>query len=408
LQIFLIANGLLGYICFPLLANVGGTGGAAISLSTPLMVSTANLFLIFASVVGVSAAWVVGKSSSEYRVESPAIVKSAVSQTVTIVFAAVILGMNVAVRGVGWLWFRSDRFQQESTQILSLLSMLSLVAVVALGVAIVGPSVPRRALAWVLVSGYMAVYFSLASRTLTLIPLLLLIGSFIAGARNRMLLKISVVLFLTALLAPIPLFTRGLGAHGIQPYLAALPSLSYSGDAWLEVLNNTLTGFGIVGETAFSRPPIPREVMLISLTPIGGERAGWYDVAPALRLNYFTPYGALGEMGNAGWLFVVVFAVALGLSLGFIQRSGRYLTGFPVLSAWHLAAVGLTFLFVVQLTQYNLRSEMRLLYYALSIDIVLNVASILLGSEWSKTGEGRVGRWGQRTRPMHQAAEVTK
>jgi hypothetical protein len=372
----------------PLLVNAGGTGGAQIELDLEASISTANLFYYFAFFVVLGNALLIGDEEQlgfSFKQLTDRVRGSSHLPQIAALLAFLVLSLNLAVRGVSWIFVRDERFLNESSQILSLLSVLTIIAVVAIGVASVSSSSIVRVSAFILGLGYLLLYLSLATRTLALMPLLLLLGAFLGGASKNLRKHSIFAVGMSLVLSPLPLHFRDQAQHGIGPHINSLSTFSFSPDTILKSINNVISGFQIVGTTAFQEPRIPGSYFWISLNPEFGNSAGWYEIAPTLRLNYFTPYGALGEVGNQGWIVALIFAFCLGLIFGVIQKIGAFLLANSRVGGFHMVSLGITFIFIVQFTQYNLRSEVRLLYYALVADI-----SLLLLISYQKRKESKL------------------
>jgi hypothetical protein len=392
--LFASANGILGYLFSEQLSSYGGTGGANTSLSVEQKLDTANLFLLSAVTVLLVGALIVGKVHPGQRVVDAIVLgRRPGIQRLAVLFATATFALVVMVRGPEWLVSRQDRFDTEAGALLSFVSLLTLVSVVLLGVSVTGKSRLARIWSVLLVGLFAVIYFSLGSRTLVLLPFLFLAGSLLAGSVKHVGRRLLIAGLFGALFAPLPLFLRAQSSHGVIPYLSALPNLTWSNDVWLAASNNVLNGFGIVGTTAFRRDSISQEHLLISLSPLTGSAAGWGEVSQQLRLNFYTPYAALGELGNQGWLFFAIACVCLGLALGFVQRSSWQLADHPTLGVLRFVPLGLSYLFVLQMTQYNLRSEMRLIWYSLFIAVALLV--------WRGLETARVG-------PMDASSESSQ
>jgi hypothetical protein len=135
---------------------------------------------------------------------------------------------------------------------------------------------------------------------------------------------------------------------------------------------NLLFGFANIGCTAFASPLLPVHDLLVAINPLPGGIAGWYAIASAHRINLFTPYAALGELGNHGWLVLVGYCLVVGAILGHLDNSVRQLLA-GGRQAYGLALLALAGLFMVISTQYNLRTATRLMYYALAADVAIRL-----------------------------------
>lgn len=372
---FMLLNGTLGFAFSNFLSDFGGTAGADTSLSDSERLATANVFFLAAIVVPILAASVAGKAKGPTTWSASRDPVSVRANALGLTVAFAILIALATLNGVEWLMHREERFADDSGGTLSLLSLLAIACTVILGSAVAGRSAPIRVAAWVLIAGYALLYLSLASRSLALLPLLVLAGAGLLGARPPGKLAIVSAIVLSAAMLPIPLLLRSESAHGLLPYLDALAIATFSGDDYLTSANNVLNGFGIVGTSAFRVQPITPEQLAVSLSPLTGGAAGWYEIAAALRLNFYTPYAALGELANLGWLAFAAAMAALGLSFGLVQRVARAATKNPRVAILRFLPIGLCLLFTVQVTQYNLRSEARLVYYALGVSVLLAIVT---------------------------------
>lgn len=244
------------------------------------------------------------------------------------------------------------------------------------GVAILGyiygrSTVGRRILAFLLVLAYTGLYFSLASRRLALVPIAFALGYVASRARGGRTVVVVGALLAAALL-PLPLFLRSQFDHGLFPYLSALRNFSFTNVDWRKTVYNVLIAYPVSAETAFVVNPIPHSTFWVEVNPIPGQSAGWYDVSDTLRLNAATPYSAVGELGNYGMSFLIPTWFAIGAVLAYFDgRVSYYLRTRH--AAFAMGIVGLAGLFAVQILQYNLRNCIRVLIYAIVLDVVARI-----------------------------------
>ena len=262
----------------------------------------------------------------------------------------------------------------------------------------------RTSRLWValLTLGYTVAFLGLGSRRLALIPILFALGVFAALPNRRSRWLLGGAAILSIYLVGLPLELRSLTEHGIAPYAAALPDIMGSHHPWAATGRNLLIGFALIGQTAFKVTTFPRSDVLVALNPLPGGPAGWYDIANSHRLNAYTPTAGVGELGNAGWEITVFVCLLIGAALAYIDvRSKRLMARDKQL--FGLALVLLSALFLLMLSQYNLRSATRMLYYAVAVDVL---ATTLISRARSKlppkkedlgpgtlTGAGTTHQW---------------
>jgi hypothetical protein len=215
---------------------------------------------------------------------------------------------------------------------------------------------------------YVVLLFSLATRALSLVPVLVAIGIVAADPSS----KKSHVFLLAAAIASIlllqtPLALRGSSDHGFIPYLATLfdqPPPS----SGLEVAgSNILFSYALTGVVAFQAHPIGWSWALVSIDPRPGQFTDWYTIQPLLRVNAATPDNTLGELASLGLGPVFGFFLVVGALFGYLDRRIRRLLSdgntFAALLLFALAA-----LFVLETLQYNLRNSSRFIYYLIIAD----------------------------------------
>jgi len=261
----------------------------------------------------------------------------------------------------------------QSTPLLSLAVPLSLAACLVLGSLMAAGSMGLAVLAGGVTLGYEVTYFAVGSRVLAMVPLLVAVGWSLGRAgRRRGRGGLVWGTLLSAVMLPIPLYLRGQSAHGVWPYLAAMHAYSAQSVGFDSMLRNVFISFGLVGATAFTAGPMPWHTFVVSVNPLPGGMAGWYELAGTERLNIYTPYAAMGEVGNHGTLAVILFYLCVGGLLGWLElRVRAHLHQGQALLA--LVPSALSALYVLSNYQYNLRTSCRVLLYALIVEAVLLV-----------------------------------
>jgi hypothetical protein len=366
-----------------LLATLGGAlyghvaveGSAGVSARLELTVEdtarTTRLLLVAAMSVAAGAAlvaWLLPARSDRPR-RQPVTLSGRVQGWVLV---GVALLLVTIVTSYGWqaLLQRSVYLQVARGSATAVGIELSMGVVVCLGALATGL---HRHLAFILAGCYFTLYFALGSRRLALFPLLFVLGilSVAPRMRSRWLLLAAAALVGFFLLR-VPLGTRAMASHGLLPYLTNLPTILSAPSDWNAFALNLLFGFGAIGETSFSAPPIPAHDFWVAINPLPGGLAGWYDIAAQHRINEFTPFAGIGELGNHGWQYLVGYCLAVGMVFAWWDARMRALLAAGK-QLYGLALVGLAGLFMLVLTQYNLRSATRVLYYAITLALALGV-----------------------------------
>lgn len=367
--------GILGELFAYDLAQSGGAS-VRIFLSPDVTASTGRLFAVAALVVAVTGCFAAGKPIATPPATSDT-ARSAPGGGRLLLGCSIPAIVLLATTDVGYLLRRSSYLAEDvasSSSVSSVATQLALGAVLVLGMMLAGKKGLYRWWAVALLIAYGSYFLAGGSRRLAMIPVLIAVGFFAVRRTRRAAVLVLVSAVVSFLLTGLPLYLRGLGEHGLLPYTAALGSYLATPTGWQAVANNVLVAFPITGATAFEQPAIPSAVLYTELNPLPGSFTDWYSYAPALRLNIFTPYSSLGELGNYGWGTLIAVLAVAGLLLGYLDRRVRTLLG----DGWHVTAlvvVGLTALFAVLFLQYNLRASVRLLLYAVVIDLAVRMVA---------------------------------
>lgn len=256
------------------------------------------------------------------------------------------------------------------------ISMLGLAGAVGCGLVLGSERGVRLLLPIALAGGYLVLFFALGSRRLALLPLLMAVGAHVARPSRATRIGLAAAVVAALLLLPIPLYVRGIGAHGLVPYLEALPGIVEQNDVLGGAADNLLISFPLVGATAFQVAPLPLDYFFLQVNPLPGSMIGWYDVSDSLRINLYTPYSGAGELANYGWGVLVGFWFVVGMFLGVLDhRIGVLLDAGRRGVALVLTALPLVF--TILMLQYNLRSGVRMLIYAAAVLLALRAVDAL-------------------------------
>jgi hypothetical protein len=368
----LLTLAVLGRLLYADVADAKGGGAIRIHLDEVTAERTQFLILMSAASLLLGAILVVlltGRAGDIRQVSLRALHLESRSRKLIVLAAPLPLLLLVVGFGPDRLVRRNLYIETHvgSSPLTSLGTSLSVAMIVGLGY--LWGTRTSRIWVTILTFGYTLAFLGLGSRRLALIPILFALGVFAAlpNRRSRWLLAGTAVL--SVYLVGLPLAFRGLPAHGIAPYLDALPDIMRSEHPWAATGRNLLIGFALIGQTAFGLAAFPKADIAVALNPLPGGPAGWYDIADSHRLNIYTPTAGLGELGNAGWEMAILVCLMLGAVLAYVDvRSKRLMARDKQL--FGLALVLLGALFLLLITQYNLRSATRMLYYAVALDVL--------------------------------------
>jgi hypothetical protein len=372
--IFMSVIGVFGAPLVNRLAGAGGTSGANFVLTDDVVALTGNLFLA-ASLCVLVGAWF-GRGERRGRDADLTTLLDFGDLTkhsgLILSVGAIEVALLIGASGVGPLLNRPTYlFMTSSSTFETALQMLTLGVLVAVGLVAFGSHGTMRWAAIILIALIAAFFVSLGTRRLALVPLLLLFAAVLVR-RGRIPVLGSIVAIAASILSlTLPLTFRGQPTHGLVPHLRSLAALQLGPEQVVTNLNNIFVGFRITALTAFRQPPIPIHTFAVSVSPLPGDMLGWPVLSRTLRLNAYTPYSTIGEIGNHGFFFAVVFFLALGVALGLIQRGIAHLLHRGWTRIFGVVILGVLVLFVVQSIEYNLRSTIRYVYLAAGLTAVL-------------------------------------
>lgn len=360
----------LGVLFTNALVGSGGTGGVDVAIDSADAAATANTMLIGASIVLVGAALTRGRPLGVPGAQLLDLGDIGKYAPWFLVVGTIELAALVYFLGVGNLLERPGRLVGRESSIESVFAMAAIAAVVLVSIAIFTRHGFARLYGIALLAGFVGYFMSMGTRRLALLPLLVLLAFAISRRGQIRLIPLVVAVVVSLLMLALPLHFRGQETHGLIPYLGSLSTFDLTPELMATSFNNFLAGFKITAMTAYGQPSIPLDVLWVSITPLEGGAAGWYEVARSLRINQFTPYSAIGELMNYGWPVFIAMMTALGLILGLIQRVNDVLLRDTLGRFVAITTLGLVFIFTIQSAQYNLRSDLRYIYFALGVQAI--------------------------------------
>lgn len=267
------------------------------------------------------------------------------------------------------LFFREDYLIEKNTSIITLMKLLSFVTVLMLGVS-------YKKQKWLSI-GYFTIIILIATGTgsrlgviYALVYALLIFMSTKSTLASKLGLVVNGILsfvylaFLTSV--------RPLEFHGIVPYFSSIFGNETDVVSNLEfnIYYTFIFGIFVTSKTLVGNAT-DWGTIAISLNPLPGKWVGWYEIAGTLRANKYAPYTANGEVFTMGRIFTFLFFTVIGLAFGYLEHQMRklFLSGSKVFG--FIVSI-LCVMFVIYSFEYNLRSSVRYIYYALVVLLVYN------------------------------------
>lgn len=372
--------GIAGWLTYPML---NGRSGGGISARLPPELADQAAILIGTSVIILTASAAVASYMAPPipKVKSLPQLNLRGSWPMILLVASTVPAL-LAIFDTGWefVWSRNRYQGLETLGPLGVLGRQAAIGSVAvLGMLYRQASRRTKVVIVIILIAHFLLFLGWGSRRMALLPIMFALGACVSGLSMKSATRwLGVAAVAAALLLPVPLYVRGLTAHGIAPYLQGLPGLyAAGGPQWQETLNNIMVFFPITAFTAYTIPTIPTDYFLREINPLPGEMTGWYEISGQMGLNRSTPYSGIGELGNLGWPWAIGVWAVLGILLVILERQVAESVTIrqPVFAA---AILGLCALFVLTITQYNFRNAQRPLMYALVLVLILKLAPLLV------------------------------
>lgn len=258
-------------------------------------------------------------------------------------------------------------------ELVSLGTALSLPAVALTSCVLFSAELRRdRGIALVVVLVYAGIFFSLASRQLPMLPILVLAGWLLSDHQEEARWpRVLVATCATVILFSLPLALRSLPTHGVRPYIAHIastPRLLVS-PRIAPLANNILFSFPLTGRVGYSELPIPKAIFWIMVDPRLGTASGWEKVSPTQRIDVATPFNAMGQLANFGWPYLAGYLTVIGWYFAHIQHLVRRRFPVSLRPLAQTATLGIAGIFTVTSLQYSLRTASRLVYYAMVLEL---------------------------------------
>lgn len=226
--------------------------------------------------------------------------------------------------------------------------------------------------------GFLIVFFSLASRSGAVTVGLFAVGMLMRRPDSKPVMVLAMVwVGIVGVNMALAFVLRALPEQGLIPFLDFIAA---NGIGALRHQSGTALGlFSFIGTFAVSVPltaavmdaaPLTLSEFGVSINPLPGVLTNWYEVAGTLKVTPYQPYNAVGELLNYGLSVAVAYFFLVGGFFARLDYRVRHLTDQQKLVT-AAAVLGLTVMFTVISSQYNLRSATRVLYYLLIVDMGL-------------------------------------
>ena len=289
-----------------------------------------------------------------------------------------VLAIVVGVGGPAAVLHRSGYLHYSGPKaVLSIGNLLELAAAALVGFASVFARGRQRMWCRVALVVLVALAFSTGSRRLGLIPALYWFGGFLGRPSKRRLAVLPLVGLLAFTFAGMALTARQQHGSGLEPYAAYF--LTHPGSVFQASASqtaNALAPFAFVAYSATGIRPTAHDIY-VSLTP---EPSGWvhyYAIANHFLFFRGHPLPALGTLYRWNGLpAVAAYMFVGGLILGIAGRMARRLTATRASSIGAVVVSAVVGYFCLKCTQYQLRTNSRVLWYTLGLMIVFGLLSI--------------------------------
>lgn len=391
--------GFLGVLLWPSIHGDASVS-AVIPFSSDTLVASALLFSAaigaFASAAAIVYAWTraTEKQASLSDLRPPSL---GIDLRPNLMLAAGAASLSCLLLGKGSSIIQSGAYLQASGPgiLVSVGNSLTIPSIFLLG--IVYYSTDRntaRSWARFLLVFWVIVLFASATRQLAVVPMILLLSRLTAPGTSRtspIRLLVSTLLSLFAFHLVLQLRGGVTGGYGLVPFSSALMNdpLAFLVLDPGALLGNVLFAAPLTSYVAYDVGSFPLDWLGTSVSPLLGGMTNWPNLIDPLSVNIYTPYNAIGELGNYGWLTLILYFVIAGAVFALCELSTRNLSE-TLRFMGLLGLMGLSLIFTLDALQYNLRSTTRILYYSVALCVLLRGLTMLGRSTRGSRGTRRM------------------
>ena len=277
-----------------------------------------------------------------------------------------IIGMYFLVYGKG-IFIRDYYINEASRGLKIIIQLLSFITVIILGLL----NEKNKILSFSLFFLLITISIGTGSRNTFLYYIVYVVLLFLLGGNtffNKTRLYVNLIfgfLFLSFLTG-----LRMLKSHGLIPYLSSITD-EFNGETQNIAFNIYYSFiFGVyVTIGTLKKAVFDFGIVLTNLNPLPGRFTDWYQYADKMRLNIYAPFSLHGRVFKTGLLFTYIYFFFNGIVYMYFEKKIRFfLKNRKIL----LAILLLIFLclYIVFSFEYNMRSAVRMIYYAYFIVLV--------------------------------------
>ncbi|WP_299678496.1 O-antigen polymerase [uncultured Tenacibaculum sp.] len=271
-----------------------------------------------------------------------------------------IIGMYFLLYGNG-IFKREYYINEASRGLKIIIQLLSFITVIILGLL----NKKSKTLSFSLFFLLITISIGTGSRSTFLYYIVYVVLLFLLGGNtlfNKSRLYVNLIFgfiflsFLTGL--------RMLKSHGLIPYLSSITD-EFNGETQNIAFNIYYSFiFGVyVTIGTLKKAVFDFGIILTNLSPLPGRFTDWYKYADQMRLNVYAPFSLHGRVFKTGLLFTYVYFFLNGVIYMYFEKKIRI---FLKERKIFLAILLLIFLclYIVFSFEYNMRSAIRMIYYA--------------------------------------------
>lgn len=329
----------------------------------------AGIFIIFGSI------FTLGRNVTQVNIRE--IIPEKLSNRFALISIFPLIGILIGFT-TSQFFYRENHLLDLQIPLLARFSFTtSLLAVFTIAIWSNAQDAKKKAYGLFIIGSYGTIYFAMSSRALAIIPFAIAIAIINRFTIGKAIISAILVPFSTFIGLAIPLYLRSLPEEGLIPYLKSLQFVAFGQVSTRTVFQNFIVSFDLNGLTAFSISKLPLRDLIIEISPIFGQAAGWYDISRNHRFNSATPFAGLGEIMNYGFIYFLVVFTLIGAVIGGLNF---YLSA----KIWGLGKISIFILmagtsyFALLCLQYNFRSAIRVIYYLMAYVIAIGIMSRFL------------------------------
>jgi len=209
--------------------------------------------------------------------------------------------------------------------------------------------------------------------------LIVILGNLKTKLSFKAKLYISLYILFSIVFSSYLIQLRAIDSHGLIPYISYFTNFfsNVIYELYFLLYYIFIYGFFVTIQVMYEHT-VNWQTLLISVNPLPGTIAGWYEINEALRINPFVPYNLFGEIFSLGLTTLIAYSIIISTYFFWIEKLIKKKFFLENKKLFGITLYLLTLVFSIYSWEYNLRSSLRLVYYSIIFYFIFAMFDFLL------------------------------